>query len=114
MKLQHNREFAFREAFWDSTVRPQQQQCVAQREARGSGAVRGMRALFGWTAGVSVAALVGIVPRSLAQEIAPTGQYEENGLEVSGWKLYPKAFVGAVWDPNVDQQASGALRTSSV
>jgi len=61
-----------------------------------------------------MAALVGIVPRSLAQEIAPTGQYSEEGLELSGWKLYPKAFVGAVWDTNVDQQASGTTRTSSV
>ena len=77
--------------------------------------MRGMRAgLFGWAAVVSMAALVGIVPRSLAQEIAPTGQYSEEGLELSGWKLYPKAFVGAVWDTNVDQQPSGTTRTSSV
>ena len=77
--------------------------------------MRGMRAgLFGWAAVASMATLVGIVPRSLAQEVAPTGQYEENGLEVSGWKLFPKAFVGAVWDTNVDQQPSGTARTSSV
>jgi hypothetical protein len=77
--------------------------------------MRGMRAgLFGWAAVVSMATLVGIVPRSLAQEVAPTGQYEENGLEVNGWKLFPKVFVGAVWDTNVHQQASGTDRTSSV
>jgi hypothetical protein len=67
--------------------------------------MRGMRAgLFGWAAVVSMATLAGIVPRSLAQEIAPTGQYEETGLEVNGWKLFPKVFVGAVWDSNFNQQ----------
>src|SRR2546429_7526237 len=89
--------------------------CPSALELGGSGAMRGMRAgLFGWAAVVSVATLVGIVPRSLAQEIAPTGQYEENGLEVNGWKLFPKIFGGAVWDTNVDQQPSGTDRTSSV
>jgi hypothetical protein len=52
------------------------------------------------------ALLAGVVPRSsLAQEIAPTGEYEE-GLAVGDWILYPKAFVGAVWDDNVDQQST--------
>jgi hypothetical protein len=75
--------------------------------------MRGIRAgLFGWAAVVSMATLVGIVPRSLAQEIAPTGQYEEHGLEVSGWKLFPKIYVGGVWDDNVHQQPTGVPDTS--
>src|SRR5262249_10712788 len=120
MKLQHNPEFATREAFGTRLFGRHSNNVSLSAEARGSGAMRGMRAgLFAWAAVVSMATLVGIVPRSLAQEtapaqeIAPTGQYEE-GIEISGWKLYPKVFVGAVWDTNVDQQASGDGRTSSV
>ena len=72
--------------------------------------------LFGWAAVLSVASLVGIAPPSLAQqggpggggqEVAPTGEYRE-GVTVGDWKLYPKIYVGAVWDTNIDQQASGA------
>jgi hypothetical protein len=77
--------------------------------------MRGMRAgLLGWAAVVSMATLVGIVPRSLAQEIAPTGQYEESGLEVNGWKLFPKVFVGAVWDSNFNQQQTEVPHSSSI
>ena len=74
--------------------------------------MRGKRAaLFGWATIVSMALLVGIVPRSLAQEIAPTGQYQE-GLMLGAWTLYPKAYVGAVWDSNINQQPSGTAQTS--
>ena len=74
--------------------------------------MRGKRAeLFGWATIVSMALLVGIVPRSLAQEIAPTGQYQE-GLMLGAWTLYPKIYVGAVWDDNVHQQATGVPDTS--
>jgi Putative beta-barrel porin 2 len=76
----------------------------------GSGAMRGKRAeLLGWATVGSMALLVGIAPPSLAQDqgIVPVGEYRE-GLVVGDWKLYPKIFVGAVWDTNIDQQASGA------
>jgi Putative beta-barrel porin 2 len=62
--------------------------------------------LFGWAAVLSTALLVGVAAPSRAQEIAPTGQYEE-GLVLGSWKLYPKIFVGAVRDTNIDQQPSG-------
>jgi hypothetical protein len=80
----------------------------------GSGAMRGKRAgLLGWATVVSIALLVGIAPRSFAQDqgIVPTGEYRE-GLVLGSWKLYPKIFVGAVWDNNIDQQATGTSQTS--
>ncbi len=43
--------------------------------------------LLGWATVAFTALLVGIAPRSFAQEIAPTGQYEENGLG-AGSSLY--------------------------
>src|SRR6516165_1923876 len=76
--------------------------------------------LVGWTAVLSTALLVGISVPSRAQqstpggaggEIAPTGEYKE-GLALGDWKLYPKIFVGAVWDSNIDQQATGTPTTS--
>src|SRR6516164_1612389 len=69
--------------------------------------------LFVWAAALSVASLVGTP--SLAQqggpggyggEVAPTGEYRE-GVTVGDWKLFPKIYVGAVWDTNIDQQPSG-------
>jgi Putative beta-barrel porin 2 len=76
--------------------------------------MRGKRVgLLGWATVVSMALLVGIAPRALAQDqgIVPTGEYRE-GLVLGSWKLYPKIFVGAVWDNNIDQQASGTPETS--
>jgi Putative beta-barrel porin 2 len=73
--------------------------------------MRGKRTrLFGWAAVLSMASLVGIAPRSFAQDqgIVPTGEYRE-GVVLGDWKLYPKIFVGAVRDTNIDQQASGAV-----
>jgi hypothetical protein len=66
--------------------------------------------LFGWAAVVSMALLVGIAPRSLAQEIAPNEEVVSTGgegLTLGSWKLYPKLFVGALRDTNIDQQPSG-------
>jgi Putative beta-barrel porin 2 len=76
--------------------------------------MRGKRAkLLGWATVVSMALLVGIAPPSLAQDqgIVPTGEYIEP-VAVGAWKLYPKIFVGAVWDTNIDQDPNGILRTS--
>src|SRR5262252_5396115 len=61
--------------------------------------------LLGWAAVLSMASLVGVAPPSRAQEVAPTGQYQE-GLVLGNWKVYPKIFVGAVRDSNIDQQPS--------
>jgi Putative beta-barrel porin 2 len=72
--------------------------------------MRGKRAELG-AAFVTMALLVGVAPPSRAQEIAPTGQYQE-GLVLGSWKLYPSLFVGALWDTNIDQQASGTPTTS--
>jgi hypothetical protein len=73
--------------------------------------MRGKRAeLFGWAAVVSMALLMGIAPRSLAQEIAPNAEVASTGgegLTLGGWRLFPKIFVGAVRDTNIDQQPSG-------
>jgi Putative beta-barrel porin 2 len=78
----------------------------------GAGDVGAIRAkLFGWAVFVSVAVIVGIAPRSFAQEIAPTGEYKE-GIAVGDWLLYPKAFVGAVYDGNVNQNAPETDRSS--
>src|SRR5947209_13156393 len=112
MKLQHNPEFvAARFLGLDCSAAT----VTIHRSALklgGSGAMRGKRAeLFGWATIVSMVLLVGIVPRSLAQEIAPTGQYQE-GLMLGAWTLYPKAYVGAVWDSNINQQPSGTAQTS--
>src|SRR5262245_48540373 len=66
--------------------------------------------LFGWAAFMSMALLVGIAPRSLAQEIAPNAEVASTGgegLTLGGWRLFPKIFVGAVRDANIDQQPSG-------
>src|SRR5262249_8875623 len=75
--------------------------------------MRGMRARLIGSAVVFMAMLVGVVPRSLAQEIAPTGQYQE-GLALGAWMLYPKIYVGGVWDDNVHQQPTGVPETSRV
>ncbi len=65
--------------------------------------MRGTRSgLVGAAALAFVALPADIVSRSLAQEIAPTGQYQE-GVAVGGWLLYPRLFVGAVWDSNPTQ-----------
>jgi hypothetical protein len=58
--------------------------------------------LVGWSALVAVALAIGVVPCSLAQEIAPTGEYQE-GLTLGSWMLYPKVFLGAVYDDNFSQ-----------
>ncbi len=50
----------------------------------------------------SVAALTGTAPGAFAQEISPTGQYQE-GLAIGSWLVFPKIFVGAVWDSNPTQ-----------
>src|SRR5262249_19671891 len=66
--------------------------------------------LLAWATVVSMALLVGIAPRSLAQEIAPNAEVASTGgegLTLGGWKLDPKIFVGAVRDTNIDQQPSG-------
>src|ERR1700758_1266157 len=66
--------------------------------------------LLGWAAVVSMALLVGIAPRSFAQEIAPNAEVASTGgqgLTLGGWKLYPRIFVGAERDTNIDQQPSG-------
>src|SRR5262249_22485788 len=78
----------------------------------GSGAMGGKRAeLLAWATVVSMALLVGSAPRSLAQEIAPTEGIAPGaggeGLAVGSWRLFPKIFVGAVRDSNIDQQPSG-------
>ena len=58
-----------------------------------------------WVLVVSMALTMGAVPRSSAQEIAPTGEYKE-GLPVGGWMLYPSIFVGAEYDSNFNQLAT--------
>ena len=62
-----------------------------------------------WVLVVSMALTMGAVPRSSAQEIAPTGEYKE-GLPVGGWMLYPSIFVGAEYDSNFNQLATGNRR----
>ena len=63
---------------------------------------------FGWALLVSAALAVGTSQNSFAQEVAPSGQYREQGLPVAGWLLYPSIFVGATYDDNPNQTASGA------
>ena len=63
---------------------------------------------------VSTAVIVGAASHSFAQEVAPNGQYSE-GLAVGGWKLFPKVFVGGVYDDNIhqtdiDRKSGGSLR----
>jgi len=62
--------------------------------------------LSGWALLVSTALAVGTTQTSFAQEMSPTGQYKE-GLALGGWKLYPGVFVGADYDDNFNQTASG-------
>ena len=70
--------------------------------------VRGVRThLCGWVLLVSMALTLGTSPRSFAQEIAPTGEYDGKGLAVGGWYLFPSIFVGATYDDNFNQSASG-------
>jgi hypothetical protein len=65
-----------------------------------------------WVVLVSMVLTLGAVPRSSAQEIAPTGEYKE-GIPMGPWMLYPSLFVGAVYDSNFNQLASGTDRDSS-
>jgi len=64
-----------------------------------------------WMLLVSMALPMGAVPCSFAQEIAPTGEYKP-GLPVGGTMLYPSIFVGADYDTNFNQSASGTDRNS--
>jgi Putative beta-barrel porin 2 len=61
--------------------------------------------LFGWAAFVAVALIGGAVQHSFAQEIAPGGQYKE-GIDAGGVILYPRLFVGAVYNDNINQSPS--------
>src|SRR5262245_63520470 len=61
---------------------------------------------FGWALLVSTALAVGTTKVAFSQEMAPTGQYKE-GLPFAGWMLYPSIFVGATYDDNFNQTASG-------
>jgi hypothetical protein len=65
--------------------------------------------LMAWAACAALASFVGPAPPAFAQaqEIAPTGEYTE-GVPVGAWKLYPKAFVGAIWNDNINQSPSSA------
>jgi hypothetical protein len=58
-----------------------------------------------------LALTVGAVSGSFAQQIAPTGAYQE-GVPVGSWTFYPKAFLGATYDQNMDQSPSGTDRDS--
>jgi hypothetical protein len=69
--------------------------------------------LSGWTLLVSMALAVGTTQNSFAQEMSPTGQYKE-GLALGGWKLYPGVFVGADYDDNFNQTASGTDHSTGV
>jgi hypothetical protein len=64
-----------------------------------------------WLLLVSIASAIGAVPRSSAQEVAPTGGYTP-GLAVGGWMLYPSIFVGADYDSNFNQSATGNTKDS--
>ena len=66
------------------------------------------RKSFGWALLVSGALAAGTTQISFAQEVAPSGQYREQGLPVAGWLLYPSIFVGATYDDNPNQTGSGA------
>src|SRR5262245_36064003 len=74
--------------------------------------MRGKRAgLFGWAAAVSLGLLVGTAPRSFGQEITPNAEVASTGgegLTLGSWRVFPKIFVGAVRDTNIDQQPSDA------
>jgi hypothetical protein len=69
--------------------------------------------LSGWALLVSMALAVGTTQSSFAQEMSPTGQYKE-GLALGGWKLYPGVFVGADYDDNFNQTASGTDHSTGV
>jgi hypothetical protein len=68
---------------------------------------------FGWALLVSTALAVGTTQVSFAQEMAPTAQYKA-GLPVAGWMLYPSIFVGATYDDNFNQTASGTDHSNGV
>jgi hypothetical protein len=55
---------------------------------------------------------MGTTHNSFAQEMAPNGEYKE-GLAVGGWKLFPGVFVGADYDDNSNQTASGTDRSAN-
>ena len=67
-----------------------------------------------------MALTMGAVPRSSAQEsapsssaqgVAPAGEYTD-GIAVNGWKVFPSIFVGAVYNTNFNQLASGTDNNS--
>jgi hypothetical protein len=73
------------------------------RSRRARGAQGDMRnVMFRRVVLVSMALALGTVPRSFAQEIAPTGEYKE-GLVAGAWTLFPKISVGAIYDSNINQ-----------
>jgi len=47
------------------------------------------------------------------QEISPTGEYKE-GLALGGWIFAPQIFLGAVYNSNPDQLATGANNGTSL
>src|SRR5262249_4624348 len=63
---------------------------------------------------VALALSMGAVPRSFAEEITPTGEYTGQGLVVGNWKFFPSLFVGAVYDDNFNQSATGTNHSSGV
>jgi hypothetical protein len=67
--------------------------------------------LFGGAILIALALSLGGVPRSHAQEISPTGEYKE-GVAVGDWILFPRAFLGAVYDSNINQNAPETLQGS--
>jgi hypothetical protein len=54
---------------------------------------------------------MGAVPCSFAEEIAPAGEYKD-GVPVGAWMLFPSLFVGAEYDTNFNQTATGTERNS--
>ena len=101
MELQHNAGFIRPKPFGTRLFnRNRDNDAYLALKLGGAGAMWGKRTkLFGWAPVLSVALLVGIAPRSFAQDqgIVPAGEYRE-GVVVGDWKLYPKIFVGAVGD----------------
>src|SRR5262249_43802748 len=65
-----------------------------------------------WALLVSMIVAVGSHGTSFAQEMSPDGQYKE-GLALGGWKLFPGIFVGADYDNNNTQSASGTDHESA-
>ena len=107
LKLQRNSEFGPAKAFRTRLLgRNRDNDARSALKLGGAGAMWGIRTKpLGWAAVLCIASLVGVAPPSRAQEVAPTGQYQE-GLVLGNWKVYPKIFVGAVRDSNIDQQPS--------